>query len=78
MLNIFDQLKEAYEVSTLNTNHFERVLNLIKWDNKFFTDGEHYFIKGDMTFTTPSLNPFEISKDWKPSAFFADGSYMEF
>lgn len=78
MLNTFYNLKEAYEVSTLNNNQFERALNSIEWDATFFADGEHYFVKDGFTFTTPSLNPFDITKDWKPSAIFADGSMIEF
>lgn len=75
-LNIFMSLKEAYETSTHNVNCFLKALNKIKWDEKFEADGEHYFTKGGFVFTTPSLDPFDM--DWKPSAIFSDGSYIEF
>jgi hypothetical protein len=75
-LNLYYKIKEAYEISTHNTNYFKKALESIKWDNTFFADGEHYFIKADMTFTTPSLDPFNM--DWRPSALFEDGSFLEF
>lgn len=75
-LNIFETIKNAYETSTYNNNRFATILSSIKWDSEFYADGEYYFIKDDMTFTTPSLNPFNM--DWKPSAIFNDGSYIEF
>lgn len=75
-LNIYYNLKEAYECSTHNNNLFERALNSIKWDNTFYADNEYYFIKGNLTFTTTSLNPFEV--EWSPEALFADGSLLTF
>ena len=75
-LNIFETLKNAYETSTHNNNRFTAILSSIKCDSEFYAYGEYYFIKGDMTFTTPSLNPFNM--DWKPSALFNDVSYIEF
>jgi hypothetical protein len=75
-LNIFYKIKEAYETSTRNNNYFAEALKSISWDDTFFADGEHYFIKADLTFTTPSLDPFNMA--WKPSALFADGGYLEF
>lgn len=75
-LNIYENLKEAYETSTHNFNRFADLISRIAWDSEFYADGEYYFIKGDMTFTTPSLNPFKM--DWQPSAIFTDGSYLEF
>lgn len=73
---IYNNIKEAYEASTHNFNKFAATLESIKWDAKFFADEEYYFIKEDLTFTTPSLNPF--SMDWEPSAMFADGAYLSF
>lgn len=75
-LNLYYRIKEAFEASTINTNHFAAVLDSIKWDSKFFADGEHYFCIGDMTLTTPSLNPFECK--WEVSAIFDDGSVLSF
>lgn len=77
-LSIFESLKEAYETSTRNNNNFAAKLSKINWDSEFYADGEYYFLIGDMTFTTPSLNPFAITKAWKPCAIFNDGSYLEF
>ena len=75
-LRIFEKLKEAYETSTKACNRFEKALKSIKWDKQFYADGEHYFCLGKFTFTTPSLDPFNM--DWKPSALFTDKSYIEF
>ena len=76
--DLFTNLKEAFNASTHNNNLFADLIGRIRWDDTFFADGEHYFVKGNMTFTTPSLNPFEITKNWMPSAIFSDGSYIEF
>lgn len=76
MFNIFSDIKEAYECSTISNNVFKRFVESIKWDSSFFADGEFYFVKGGFTFTTPSLDPFDM--DWKPSAMFSDGSVIEF
>ena len=75
-LNIFYKLKNAFECSTQNNNLFEKALKSIKWDKQFYADSEHYFCLGKFTFTTPSLDQFNI--DWKPSALFTDNSYIEF
>lgn len=73
---IFEYLKNSYEASTLNCNHFLATINCIDWEDKFQADGEYYFCKGNLTFTTPSLNPFRMP--WKPAALFSDGSMIEF
>lgn len=77
-MNLFIKLKEAYETSTHNNNHFATALHSISWDDEFVADGEHYFTIGGFVFTTPSLNPFEIDKSWKPSALFSDYSEISF
>lgn len=74
--HIFEALKEAYETSTQNNNHFLHTLDLMNWDSRFQADGELYFTKGAFLFTTPSLDPFKM--DWKPSAIFSDGSMLDF
>ena len=74
--NIFKKLENAYGASTQNCNRFLKAINSIHWDEKFQADGEYYFVKGNFTFTTPSLDPFKM--DWKPSAIFNDGSFIEF
>lgn len=75
--NIFEYLKEAYGASTQANNRFKAALNRIRWDKTFFADGEYYFVKGGFCFTTQVLDPFAM-EDWKPSAIFSDGSYIEF
>lgn len=76
-IQIFETIKEAYQTSTRNDNHFAAALESIKWDGHFVADGEHYFRKGDCTLVTESLDPF-VATGWsRPSAYFADGSYIE-
>ena len=77
MTNLINKITNAFNNSTLNNNLFEKVLNSIKWDNSYFADHEYYFVCKQGVFTTPSLNPFEISKDWRPSFLTSDGSYIE-
>ena len=77
-LTIFNNLKEAYETSTHNFNRFEKAISSIAWDEKFEADGEFYFCLGAFTFTTPSLDPFKITRNWVPSAIFSDGSSIYF
>lgn len=73
-IDLFWKIKEEYGLSTHNINRFEKILKAIAWDSEFYADEEYYFIKGDMTFTTPSLNPFSMK--WEASAIFADGSVL--
>ena len=75
-LNTYYNLKEAYETSTHNNNLFDKALKSIEWDYTFFADNEYYFVKGDLTLTTTSLNPFEV--EYPPEALFADGSLLTF
>ena len=77
-LHLFETLKNAFESSTLSNNRFLSALNSASWVKTFYADGEHYFCKGGFCFTTPSLNPFEITRNWMPSAMFSDGSCIEF
>ena len=77
-LHLFETLKNAFDSSTLSNNRFLSALNSASWDKTFYADGEHYFCKGGFCFTTPSLNPFEITRNWMPSAMFSDGSCIEF
>lgn len=71
---IFETIKEAFETSTHNDNRFLKALKSVRWEAEFTADGEFYFCLGALTFTTPSLNPFEVTKDWAACAMFADGS----
>ncbi len=74
-LELFEKIKEAFETSTHNHNRFRELLNSVKWDNTFFADLEYYFIKGGLTFTTPSYDPFDMQ--WRPSAIFDDGTMLK-
>lgn len=74
---MINNIRNAFEKSTPSLNLFEMAITSIKWDNYYFADSEYYFTKGGVIFTTPSLNPFEISKDWRPAFLTSDGSYIE-
>lgn len=74
--SIYENIRHAYGTSTQNNNRYERAIYAVDWDCHFFADDEHYFIKGDMTFTTPSLDPFKITRDWRPCFVFADASMI--
>jgi len=76
MTDLFATLKNAYEVSTHNDNRFAEILKSLKWDSTFYADGEYYFLKGEQTFTTPSLDPFNMP--WKPSMMWNDGMILYF
>ena len=77
-LNLFETLKASYEDSTPSHNRFAEALDAQEWDSTFYEDGEHYFCMGGFIFSTPSLDPFQITRDWKLSAIFSDGGYLEF
>lgn len=74
---IFETLKSAFGLSTHNNNRFKKAIESIKWDNHYKADDEHYYEVGDMTFITPSLNPFECDA-WRKPAAFINHSYIEF
>ncbi len=75
---IFEKIKEAFETSTHSNNRFLKALRSVKWEAEFMADGEFYFCLGKLTFTTPSLNPFEVTKSWEACGQFADGSQIYF
>ena len=77
MTNLINKITNAFNNSTLNNNLFEKVLNSVKWDRTYFADNEYYFVIGGCIFTTPSLNPFKITKTWRPSFLTSDGSLIE-
>ena len=76
-IKVFNTLLEAWETSTMSDNRFARAIERIRWENRFFADGEYYFCLGGFTFTTPTLDPFGVHC-WKPSAITSDGSFIEF
>lgn len=75
--DIFESIKEAFGASTHNHNCFAELLNSIKWENRFEADEEYYFELGDMTFITPSLDPFACDKWSRPGAIFRGNGYIE-
>ena len=77
-LKLFEQLEESFFFFFLEHNSFAEALDSVEWDARFYEDGEHYFVKGGLIFSTPSLDPFQITKDWMPSAVFSDGGQLEF
>jgi len=75
-LDIFYILKNAYEVSTLAHNAFNKAISSIKWDHVFNADCETHFVKGGFTLSVENINPF--AEEWKPTAFFSDGGVICF
>jgi hypothetical protein len=71
---IYEKISNAYETSTPANNKFAKAIQSIKWEKTFEADGEFYFFTKGLTFTTPSLDPFNL--DWKPSFLFANGTLM--
>ena len=65
---VIDAITEAFETSTHSDNAFKRTIDGIDWDDRFDADGEHYFTRSDLIFTTPALDPFEVTRDW-PAEF---------
>lgn len=76
---LFEKIQNAYEISTMSNNQFEKLVNKIKWNDKFHCEDGYYFIlnhrNGDFTLNCDTLDPFTM--DRKPEVFFSDGSYME-
>lgn len=68
---LFEGIEKALGESTPNNNRFKKFLDSVNWDNVFYADEEHYFLKDGAIFTTPSLNPFDM--EWEPSFLFSDG-----
>lgn len=63
---IINTIIDAFESSTHEFNAFKNVIeNVIHWENVFEADGEMYFThKSGLLLTTPSLDPFEITREW--------------
>jgi len=62
---IIDRIIEAFESSTHSHNAFSEAIESIEWANKFTADGELYFChESGLMLTTPSLDPFRVTKEW--------------
>ena len=46
-LELYNFLRDAWDRSTPADNAFIRALESTRWDDTFYADGEHYFVKGD-------------------------------
>lgn len=75
-LAIYKRLKDSYEISTRNANHFEAAIKSIGWDAIFEADGEMYYSIDRFTLIIGSVNPFQGIL--KPSVIFSDGSMVSF
>lgn len=72
-LQLYELLKDAYESTTKNYNRFKKVIESTKWDNAFYADGEHYFIKDNFTLTIENIDPFKEA--WKPTVWIGSNYY---
>lgn len=72
-LQLYELLKDAYESTTKNYNRFKKVIESTKWDNTFTADGEHYFIKDNLTLTIENTDPFKEA--WKPTVWIGSDYY---
>lgn len=79
-MDIIKELIEAYKASTKKDNLFEKKIKAIKWENHFEAEGEHYFELENVTFITPSFDPFECNEWSCPSAIIrgAHANYLTF
>ncbi len=75
--DLYECLKHAFDTSTPACNRYAKAIKSIKWDETFYADGEYYFLKGRLTFTTESLDPFKISLI-RPAVMAEDGSMLMF
>lgn len=57
-------------------NVFKRAIRRIRWDDVQRTEDEWVFRLGELTFTTPSLNPAECLHQWSPAVKLADGEWV--
>ncbi len=68
---LIESLMRAWGRSSQANNLFLKKLNSVKWEEKFFAEGEYYFIKGNVKFSTEVLNPFD--KFTRKPSFFGSG-----
>lgn len=77
VIELKQKLEEAFGASTKSYNRFKEFVISLGWDCSFYADGEYYFVKDDITFTTPSLNPFEVMHSWDMCLMTSDGSMLK-
>lgn len=77
LLELRQKLEEAFGTSTKSYNRFKEFVTSLNWDYSFYADGEYYFVKDNITFTTPSLNPFEVLRSWDMCLMASDGSMLK-
>ena len=73
---LYEILKQGYETTNQKINRFKDAIDRIKWDKNFEADGEIYFVKDGFTLTIENIDPFK--EQWKPMAYFSDGSVIQF
>lgn len=71
-MRLFSGLQNAFETS----NKFREVIRRIKWDSAKYIGDEWVFRLGNLTFTTPSLDPKECRNMWSPAVQLEDGKWM--
>lgn len=74
-LQVIDYITNAFEQSTRSRNLFADAIARVRWEQSFDADGERYYVhESGLVFTTPSLDPFEVTRDWPAVFAMADGS----
>ena len=53
VIELKQKLEEAFEKSKKSYNRFKEFVTSLNWDYSFYADGEYYFVKDNITFTTP-------------------------
>lgn len=72
---LMNEIREAFASSTRSCNRFAALLNRISWDETYEADGELCFIKGELSFSTESLDPFH--KFFNKPSFIIGTSFID-
>lgn len=70
ILEIIENLNDAYGATTPSCNKFKKAIESIDWDETFEADCETYYMYGGLTLTVENIDPFE--ENWKPSVMFGN------
>jgi len=74
-MQVIDYITNAFEQSTRRHNLFADAIARVRWAQDFDADGERYYIHDSgLTFTTPSLDPFKVTRDWPAEFTYPDFS----